>query len=100
MHSCVYQPKSSLIEDIPDLFDSKKPLKFPRNPVGFDYLQFNELKQDTQKIIISQLEELKKMKNLGVFVPDVDEFTNPLVFHIFKYLFCLIIKILKKIVFT
>lgn len=75
--------ESSLVEDKPELYDPKKPLKFPRYPVRFDYVPFDKLNEDTQREVQKQLRELKKIKNLGVFVPNVDEYTNPFVIHVF-----------------
>lgn len=72
--------EKSLIDDHPDYYDPEKPPRYPRYEVEIPHKEFKDLNPTVQSEIINQLNDLKKRKNNGIFVPNVNEYTNPFIF--------------------
>lgn len=78
--SFVVKDEKSLVEDHPEYYDPRIKPKFARYEVETNLLEFSELREDVQRAAIAQLLDLRKLKNEGIFVPLVDEYTNPFAF--------------------
>lgn len=90
--------EKSLIDDHPEYYDPKIPPRYLRYDVEIPHKAFKDLNSTVQSEIINQLNDLKKRKNNGIFVPDVDEYTNPFIFF---YIFnCFIISFGLTLLFS
>lgn len=79
--------EKSLIDDRPEIYDPKKEPKFKRYEVEIPYKKFTEFSPELQSEIVKQLKDLSKMKNNGIFVPNVEEYTNPFVVSLILFYF-------------